>query len=233
MVTELPHEMVDDRYALLRYGGGGVATTLVCGVVRLDEGSAQELIPQLPPMIHLGASMGPRSEWLHSTLALMAMEAETLKPGGDTLITRLADILVVQAIRHWLEHDPAARTGWLGALSDKQIGRALAALHQDVSRDWSVESLAEVASMSRSAFAERFREIVGEPPMHYVGRVRMRTATLLLREQAMSVGQLAERFGYQSEAAFSRAFKRFVGTSPGALKRRRGDGPQLRPPSSS
>jgi AraC-like DNA-binding protein len=134
------------------------------------------------------------------------------------VITRLADILVIQAIRAWIETAPAARTGWLGALHDAQIGRALALIHRDPARDWTVASLARELSMSRSAFAARFTEVAGEPAMQYVTRWRMHVALDTLQRDGATVAQLADRLGYRSEAAFARAFKRVIGKPPGAVR---------------
>jgi AraC-like DNA-binding protein len=136
------------------------------------------------------------------------------------VITRLADILVVQAIRAWLETDPAAQTGWLGALQDKQVGRAIALIHREPERPWTVDSLARELAMSRSAFAARFTELVGEPVMQYVARWRMQVALGALRDEGVTVAELARRLGYRSEAAFARAFKRVIGVPPGAVRRR-------------
>jgi AraC-like DNA-binding protein len=158
-------------------------------------------------------------DWMQSTLRFMAAEARELRPGGETIITRLADILVIQAIRAWMEQDPAAQTGWLGALQDKQIGRAIALIHRDPARAWTLASLAAEVAMSRSAFAARFTELVGVSAMHYVARWRMHVALTWLKEQDIALGDLAGRLGYQSEAAFSRAFKRFMGMPPGAVRR--------------
>ena len=149
----------------------------------------------------------------------MAAEARTLRPGGETVITRLADVLVIQAIRSWLARDPAARTGWLGALQDEQIGRAITLIQRDPARPWTIASLAYEVAMSRSAFAARFSQLVGEPPMHYVTRWRMHLALTWLKEDRATLGELALRLGYQSEAAFSRAFKRCMGVPPGAVRR--------------
>ncbi|APR79943.1 Transcriptional regulator, AraC family protein [Minicystis rosea] len=225
-IDEIPDELVSERYALLRHGGGGAATTLICGAVRFDHPSAHRLVSLLPRVIHMQARSSPQLEWMESTLRLMAAEARALRPGGETVITRLADILVVQAIRSWMDEDPIARTGWLGALSDPNIGRALVLIHRDPTRPWTVESLAREAGMSRSVFSARFTELVGEPAMHYVARWRMEVAVGWLRDERAGLGEVATRLGYQSEAAFSRAFKRFLGTSPGAL--RRGESPRLR-----
>ena len=218
-LDELRHEHVSERYALLRHGGGGAATSLVCGAVRFEHPAALHLVKLLPKVIHVEATTSPQLDWMQSTLRLMAAEAKTLKPGGETVITRLADILVIQAIRSWIERDPAAQTGWLGALQDQQIGRAITLIHRDPARDWTLASLAGEVAMSRSAFAARFTELVGEPAMQYLARWRMHVAVTWLKEESTGLGEMATRLGYQSEAAFSRAFKRFMGVSPGAVRR--------------
>jgi AraC-like DNA-binding protein len=218
-VMDLPHDMVGERYALLRYGGGGAPGTLVCGVVRFDHHTAPDLLRALPPLVHVRTLTSPHAEWMQTTLQLMAVEARKLMPGGETIVTRLADILVVQAIRAWLASDSAAHGGWLGALKDRQIGRAIALIHRDPARPWTVDSLAAEAAMSRSAFAARFTGLVGETPLRYVTRVRMRLARSLLGEQGATIEELAGRVRYQSEAAFCRTFKRLQGVSPGAVRR--------------
>ncbi len=169
-------------------------------------------------MLHITAG-SRRTETMQTTLRLMAAEAAELRPGGETVITRLSDILVIQAIRAWIETDQAARTGWLGALQDPQIGQVLALVHRDPAREWTVAKMAHEAAMSRSAFAARFTELVGEPAMQYVTRWRMHTAYALLTDGGATVGQFAGLLGYRSEAAFSRAFKRVVGIAPGAARR--------------
>lgn len=218
---DLPREQVSERYEVLRLGGGGTAASMVCGAVRFDHPAAQHLVALLPAVITVDAWNSPQMEWIHSALRLMAAEARELRPGGETVITRLADILVVQAIRSWIADDPAAQTGWLGALQDRHIGRALVLIHRHPEREWTVASLASEVAMSRSAFAARFSELVGEPAMHYLARWRMNTALAWLREGDATLGELAGRLGYQSEAAFSRAFKRFIGVAPGAIRRAR------------
>lgn len=221
-IDELRHERVSERYAILRHGGGGTSTGLVCGAVRFDHPAAHQLVGLLPRVIHVEAAASPHlamADWMQSTLRLMAVEAKELRPGGETVITRLADILVIQAIRSWIERDPAARTGWLGALQDAQIGRAIALIHRDPARPWTVASLASEVAMSRSGFAARFSDLVGEPAMQYVTRWRMHLALTWLKEDDAALGEMAARIGYRSEAAFSRAFKRFMGVSPGAARR--------------
>lgn len=219
-LLDLPRKLVSERYEILRHGGGGASATIVCGVVRFETPGAQRLVELLPKVMSIDASTAPHAEWMHSALRLMAAEARELLPGGETVITRLSDILVVQAIRAWIAQDPAAQHGWLGALQDKQIGRALALIHRDPARPWTVASLASAVAMSRSSLAARFTEIVGEPVMRYVTQWRMHLAVTQLREDDASLGSLASRFGYQSEAAFARAFKRALGASPGSYRAR-------------
>jgi AraC-like DNA-binding protein len=218
-VLELEREEISERYEVLRPGGGGAPTTLICGAVRFDHPAARNLVDILPPIMHLEAASAPQLDWMQSTLRLMAVEAHELRPGSEAVITRLGDILVIQAIRSWLETDPAAKTGWLGALQDEQIGRAIALIHRDPARNWTVASLADELAMSRSAFAARFTELVDEPAMQYVTRWRMQVAVTALRNDGATVGELASRLGYRSEAAFARAFKRVIGVPPGAVKR--------------
>jgi AraC-like DNA-binding protein len=218
-LMELPREEVSDRYEVIHMGQGGAPTGLVCGTVRFDHPAAQQLVSLLPRVISVEAWNSPETEWIASTLRLMAAESREPRLGGETVITRLADILVIQAIRSWIEQDPAAQSGWLGALRDPQIGRAISLIHRDPARPWTVASLADEVAMSRSAFAARFTELVGEPPMHYVTRWRMHSAVSWLQEDDATLGELALRLGYQSEAAFSRAFKRFIGEAPGAVRR--------------
>lgn len=154
----------------------------VCAVFQFDHPAAHQLIKLLPRLIVVDALDSPHRDWIASTLQLMAAEARELRRGGETVIMRLADILVIHAIRSWIAQDPTAQIGWLGALRDKQIGRAIASIHREPARGWSLEALASEAAMSGSAFAARFNELVGEPAMQYVTRWRMHTALMWLRE---------------------------------------------------
>lgn len=217
---DLPREAVGDRYEILRLGGGGAPATVICGAVRFEHPAARNVIALLPKVITVSAWSSPELEWIQGTLRFMAAEARVVKPGGEAVITRLADILVIQAVRSWIAEDPAARTGWLGALQDHQIGRAIALIHRDPGRDWTVASLAAKVAMSRTAFAARFTELVGEAVMQYVTRWRMHIATSLLEEADASIGEVAARVGYRSEAAFRRAFRKYAGVPPGVVRGR-------------
>lgn len=222
-ILDLDREAVSELYEILTYGGGGARTTLLCGAIRFDHPAARNLVEVLPSVIHIEASNSPYPDRMRATLALLAAEARELSPGGEAVITRLADILVIQAIRTWIETDPAAQTGWLGALADRQIGRAISLIHRDPARDWTVASLADELAMSRSAFAARFTELVGEPAMRYVTRWRMNLALDALQDDGATIAELAARLGYRSDAAFARAFKRVTGRSPGVVNGRRTD----------
>jgi AraC-like DNA-binding protein len=223
---DIPVEQISERYEILRYGGGGERTHVTYGVVRFDHAAGSRLVAQLPPIIHLDGWDDDDAGWLHSTLRLISREAQTLRPGGETVLTRLADILVIQAIRSWLDAAPEARQGWLAALRDEQIGRALTAIHRAPEQDWSVTSLAQEAGMSRSAFSARFTKLVGEPAMRYLAQWRLQLARTHLQQTPEPLSAVAHRFGYQSETAFCRAFKRAFGVSPGSV-RLRASGPPL------
>ncbi len=215
---DVHREQVSDLYEFIEHGGGGEPVSMICGAVQFDHPAAQRLIDLLPKAIHLESWREPQAEWMQSTLRLMADEARELRPAGEAVITRLADILVIQAIRAWVMSQPTG-TGWLGALRDREVGRALAHIHRHPDRDWTVASLAREVSMSRSAFSARFTELVGEAPMAYLTRWRMELAVTWLRSAEVRLADLPRRLGYSSDAAFSRAFKRTIGVSPGAIVR--------------
>ncbi len=216
----LPRQMVSERYEWLRHGGGGASTQVICGAVRFDDPVARHLVALLPAVIAIEAAALQHGDWIQSTLRFMADEARTLRAGGEAVITRLADIVVIQAIRHWVLRDPSAQIGWLGALQDRRIGRAISLMHGSPAQDWTVESLARASTMSRSAFAQRFTALVGQGALQYLTQWRMTLARAWL-VQGSTIADVAARTGYQSESAFSRAFKRTVGVAPGRLARTR------------
>jgi len=219
---DLPVEKISERYEVLRLDGGGKPTRAMYGVMHFDHVAAERLLELLPRLVHIETRDDDASGWLESTLRFITREAGALRPGGETVITRLSDIVVIQAIRAWLENAPEAQRGWLGALNDPQIGRALASIHREPQRTWTVEALAGEAAMSRSAFSARFTHLLDEPAMHYVARWRMQLARARLRETSESLSAIASSFHYESESAFCRAFKRFYGVSPGSLRSSRG-----------
>lgn len=216
---ETERQQLSERYELLRLGGDGEKTVMICGMFKFDDPAARQLTTLLPRMIVVDAWSSPQSEWIQSTLRMIAAEVKEMNPGGETLVTRLADILVIHAIRFWMANDSSAQTGWLRALHDPQIGHAISKIHRNPGKSWTLELLASEASMSRSAFAARFTELVGESAMRYVTRWRMHAAETRFRNEDVTVAEVALSLGYESEAAFNRAFKRHIGASPGAVKK--------------
>jgi transcriptional regulator GlxA family with amidase domain len=154
------------------------------------------------------------------TLQFVSSEMAAGQPGAATVVSRLADILLVQAVRTYLSQKGEGVGGWLRALVDPQIGQALSLIHEQPGAPWTVQTLAERVAMSRSGFSARFSELVDEPPLTYLTRWRMAKATRLLHNGSTSVGQVATQVGYDAEAAFSKAFKRWHGLAPGAYRRR-------------
>ncbi|MEN8179876.1 MAG: AraC family transcriptional regulator [Pseudomonadota bacterium] len=216
---DIPVERVSERYEIMRYGGDGELTHLTCGVVRFDHVAGQQLITLLPRVLQIDTLADDEGSWLQSTLRYIAHEAKELRAGGETVITHLADILIIQAIRSWLDSAPDADQGWLAALRDKHVGRALAAIHREPEKAWSVASLAKEVGMSRSGFSARFTHLVGDSAIQYLTKWRMQLARAQLLETSDSLSVIADRLGYQSEVAFSRAFKRIFGEPPGSIRR--------------
>jgi AraC-like DNA-binding protein len=214
-VLDLPLAGQTEAAISITHGGGGEATLVLCGGAAFDPPD-QPLVSQLPEQITITAD----SEWVGAALRLMGMEAAERRPGGETVIARLCDILVIHAVREWLATSPEARRGWLGAVRDPHVGRALLRIHESPETDFTVASLAAEAHLSRAAFAERFSALVGMPPLTYVRHHRMRLATDLMRDRGLAASEVAARLGYGSVAAFSRAYKQTVGVSPGAARRR-------------
>lgn len=215
---DIPVEKVSDRYEIMRYGGDGELTQLTCGVVSFDHVAGKQLVKQLPKVLQIDSWNDDEESWLQSTLRFITREARELRPGGETVITHLADILIIQAIRSWLDASPEANQGWLAALRDRHVGKALAAIHREPEKAWSVASLAKEVGMSRSGFSARFTDLVGDSVMRYLTQWRMQLARAKLLENAEPISLLADRMGYQSEAAFCRAFKRVLGVSPGSIR---------------
>ncbi|WP_020409476.1 AraC family transcriptional regulator [Hahella ganghwensis] len=215
---DIPVESLSERYEYMRHGGGGELTQMTCCVIRFDQAIAQQFITMLPRLLHIDAWRDDEHHWLQSTVRLMTSEAKEVRPGGETVMTHLADILMIQALRYWLDHSHEADKGWLAALRDRHIGSALALIHRYPGRAWSVAGLASQVGMSRSAFAARFNVLVGQSPMQYLTYWRMQRARIELSETKKPTGEIAESVGYQSEAAFSRAFKNVFGQTPGTFR---------------
>ncbi len=201
----------------LRWGGGGPEVRLLSGHFRFDVNLARPLVSALPPLIHL-RSAGTPPPWLRIGLQFIAEEAAKPLPGRQVILNRVADILLVEALRDHVQSLPEGTGNWLLALRDKSLSAALAAMHRNPERDWSVTELADLAHLSRSAFAERFAQSLGRPPLAYLTEYRMRVAAWKLAHTQLSVAQVAEQVGYSSESAFSQAFKRHHGEPPSRMR---------------
>lgn len=197
--------------------GSGATSTLFCGSMALAANALNPLIALMPPIIR-GCDVASNDPIVAPLLAAMTVEASQPQMGSATVLSRMADVLVARLIRCWVNCSGASTSGWLAAIRDPHIGRALAAMHRDPGRDWTLESLAGVAGQSRSIFAERFSALLGEGAARYLTRLRMQLSRELLG-QNMSVAEVASRLGYESEASFARAFKRITGVSPGIVRR--------------
>ncbi len=204
----------------IRFGGGGSTTHLLCGFLGSSI-SFSPLLASLPQVLKLDVRATSSGAWIESSFRFAIGEIAAGRMGSATVIARLSELLFVEAIGQFATGMPAEKRGWLAGLRDAKIGRALTLLHERPTESWTAETLAAQVGMSRSVFAERFGTLVGESPMHYLAAWRMHMAAQQLREGPASVAQVAFTLGYESEAAFSRAFKRQFGTSPGAYRRQR------------
>lgn len=201
-------------------GGGSEQARVVCCFLGCDERPYNPLLTALPAVIHL-SSAGPQASapgWLAALLPIAASESGRAQAGSENVLSRLSELIFVEAIRRYIETLPATQTGWIAGLRDPMVGQALAALHRAASEEWTVERLARLVGLSRSVFAERFTAMVGHPPMQYLALWRMQLAARMLAD-GCGVATVAASVGYESEAAFSRAFKKLVGHAPGAWRR--------------
>jgi AraC family transcriptional regulator, alkane utilization regulator len=225
-----------DEPPRLSYGGGGRTSRFVCGYLNCDQ-RFSPLVEALPTMllvrsrddysaIHAVDASGSRptvvpqgsGTWLGTTLKFTINEARAARPGNAAMLGRLTELMFVEILREYMHRLPANQGGWLAGLNDAHVGKALRLLHANPTRNWTVDELARESAISRSALAERFTELVGDAPIRYLANWRMQLAKQMLREGA-HVQEVATRVGYESEAAFNRAFKRATGSPPAAWRR--------------
>ncbi len=202
----------------LVYGGGGAGCCLVCGEFAFDDMGNHPLLENLPSKLYVPGDKSYNSQWLDSAMGFIAHEAAKLEPGAHAVIDRLAEIILIQVIRATLDTSKED-IPFLAAFSDARLNRVLTAIHSNPADDWSVERLGQIANMSRSSFSNRFSELTRMTPLQYVIFVRMQKASRLLIETDAALIVVAEQIGYQSEAAFSLAFKKQYGMRPGEFRR--------------
>jgi AraC-like DNA-binding protein len=219
MASDIMQLPKDGGLFSIRSGGNGARTRIVCGFLGSDGAESNPLIRALPPALKLNLEERAAAEWLRSTFQYAAEEVAAGRAGSETVLAKMSELLFVEAVRRYAESLPEGRTGWLAGLRDTHVARALALLHRDVARSWTVDELGREVGLSRSALADRFIRLIGMPPMHYLANWRMQVAMQRLRSSSASLTQVAEMIGYESEAAFSRAFKRAIGTAPATWRR--------------
>jgi AraC-like DNA-binding protein len=205
----------------IRHGGDGPRTVLVCGFLGCDGARSNVVISCLPPALRLDVDARGAADWMRSTFRYAADEVAASRPGSAAVLAKVSELLFVEAVRGYAETLPEGQTGWLAGLRDPYVARALALLHRDLSRSWTVDDLGREVGLSRSALAERFTRLTGVAPMRYLADWRMQVAAKELRETNASLAEIAEAIGYESEAAFSRAFKKAFGAAPATWRRPR------------
>lgn len=206
------------EYRIPPHAGEGSEMTVLCGAFRLEHPRAFPLLHSLPKVIHVPAQQGQLAPGFSQIVDMIAREAATPRLGTDVMLRRLTELLFIHVIRIWVEQQAGGARGWLAALHDQSISTALGLLHQSPERAWKVEELAAAAALSRPVFSARFTRLVGEPPIKYLTRWRMHRATRLLKSN-IEVEKIAELLGYESEAAFRKAFKREVGIPPARYRK--------------
>ena len=202
-------------------GGGSERTTIVCGYLGCDAKPFNPLLASLPRMLHMPGVAAQGSSWIGGFLRSVVEESNRKRSGGEAVLERMSEMLFVEVLRRYVDTLPTGETGWLAGMRDPAVGRALALIHERPAEDWTGERLGEEAALSRSSRHERFVHFLGQPPMQYLAQWRMQIAAGWLRDTDAKVIDVALEVGYENEAAFSRAFKRAVGASPGAWRRAR------------
>lgn len=203
-------------------GERGSATRIVCGFLACDAHLAAPIISSLPRMLRVRLKGTGNAAWVMSSIQFSVSESAARRPGSAMVLARLSEVLFAEALRQHMDSHPTQQTGWLGALKDRFVGKALAHMHEQPAAGWTVDALARCVGLSRSALGERFVALVGMPPMQYLLRWRIALAASQLRQSDASVRKVATDAGYESEAAFIRAFKKEHGVPPSAWRRQTG-----------
>jgi AraC-like DNA-binding protein len=201
------------------YGGGGALTRLVCGYLACDERLARMLLAGLPTLVRVNVRGSNAGTWLEASVRYALAEARSPRPGGAGVLAKLAEVLFIEVLRLYMHEQGDGMTGWLAGVRDRIVGAALSAMHRRPAHPWTLNELARSAGTSRSVLAERFQELVGNSPMQYLTQWRMLLAANLLRGSNAQLTSIAEEVGYQTDTAFSRAFRREYGVPPAAWRR--------------
>jgi AraC-like DNA-binding protein len=212
-------EVLSRRPRQLDFGGGGVTTRLVCGYMACDARLAQMLLTGLPPILRVNMRGSSAGAWLETSVRYALAEARSPRPGGAGVLAKLAEVLFIEALRMYMNEQSEGRTGWLAGVRDRIVGAALNALHKNPAHAWTLEELAQTANTSRSVLAERFQQLVGTSPMQYLTQWRMLLAANLLSRSNAPLARIAEDVGYQTDTAFSRAFRREYGAPPATWRK--------------
>jgi len=208
--------------------GDGATTRFACGYLAIDRRLCRGLLDALPRLLRIDASDSDLRGWLHTYMQLRAAERGDFRPGSACVLSKLSELLFVEAVRRYVDALPPGHTGWLAGLRDLHVGRVLGLIHQRPARPWTVQDLARAAGLSRSALAARFTQLVGTPPMQYLTQWRLALAAHRLQVSSQPAAAVAEEVGYDSEAAFNRAFKRAFGLPPATWRRSNGAARALR-----
>ena len=206
------------EHQVINHEGEGLKPLMLCGAFHFEYPHDFPLLHRLPKLIHIPGTQGRMEQGFADIVHLITRESALQQPGTEVMLRRLTELLFIQIIRLWIDRQPEATVGWVGALRDQPIGAALGLIHQSPERHWKVQDLAKAVALSRSAFSARFSELVGEPPMTYLSRWRMLRATRLIKNE-VRMETIAEQLGYESEVAFRKAFKREIGISPAQYRK--------------
>jgi AraC-like DNA-binding protein len=193
--------------------------TVVCGFLGLDARPFNPLLAALPRMLRIPGSTLGADSWVTTFMRAVVTESNSRRPGGEAVLERMSEMLFVEVLRRHIDSLPPEQTGWLAGMRDPAVGRALSFIHEKPAGAWTLERLSKEAGLSRSSLHERFVHLIGQPPMQYLAQWRMQVAAGLLRDTNAKLVEVALDVGYESEAAFSRAFKRIAGLSPGAWRK--------------
>ena len=219
--VELTKELariVTQGLKLSRVGGGGEVTKFICGFMACEPQLSQIFLSGLPPVFKVSLRNNASGRWLEDSIRFSVNEADASRPGGEAVLAKLSEVLFVETLRAYIGDLPADQTGWLAGARDAEVGKTLALMHRNPAHPWTIASLAKEAGVSRSSLVERFRRYLSEAPIAYLTRWRLQLGAQMLTSTSYSVAQISSEVGYESEAAFNRAFKREFGTPPARFR---------------